>query len=440
MVTESSVSRDAWGSRLGFILAAVGSAVGLGNMWRFSYTAAEGGGAIFVLLYVIFVALIGIPVMTSELVIGRLSQESPAKAIRRLGGPMWAPLGWLFVFCGFGILSYYSVIAGWTIRLIVDGLRSAVPTDTGAYFTALSTGKWAIVGHLMFMGITIAIVTAGIQKGLERAALVMMPMLFFLLLFLAVWAATLSGAGEAYAFYLNPDFSQVTRAVIGSAMGQAFFSLSLGMGALMTYASYLRTKENLGREAAIVSLSDFGVAFVFPVIFSFGLQDQVGASTLGALFISLPAAFASLGKFGNLVTVAFFVMLFFGALTSAISLLEVVVTAFVDAGYQRTQAAVGTGIITALVGIPSAISLNFLGAADQLVGNFMLILGGFFTVVLIGWKLLPMADEELAQGLENETARKMWGLLIRYLAPPVLLLVLVFTVARPTWDAIVALF
>lgn len=445
MAANTNGSREAWGSRLGFLLAAIGSAVGLGNMWRFSYTASEGGGAAFVLMYVLFVALIGIPVMTSEMVIGRLAQESPAKAIKRLGGPAWAPLGWLFVFCGFGILSYYSVIAGWTIRLVLDAARGAIPGDTGAYFGAISQGKWSVVGHLVFMAMTIGIVIGGIRKGLERASLILMPFLFVILIGLAIWATTLDGAGAGYSFYLNPDFSQITPRIIGSALGQAFFSLSLGMGAMMTYASYLKTKGNLARDSAIISIADFGVAFVaglvvFPIIFSFDLQDQVGASTIGALFISLPAAFLNLGAWGSVITVAFFLMLFFGALSSAISLLEVVVTAMVDHGMQRKKAAIVTGVAIAVMGIPSALNTNFLGVADQVIGNFLLITGGFFTSVLIGWKLLPLADEELAQGFDNAGARKAGGIIIKFLVPPVLLMVLIFTVAGPTYTAIVELF
>ena len=445
MAANTNGSREAWGSRLGFLLAAIGSAVGLGNMWRFSYTASEGGGAAFVLMYVLFVALIGIPVMTSEMVIGRLAQESPAKAIKRLGGPAWAPLGWLFVFCGFGILSYYSVIAGWTIRLVLDAARGAIPGDTGAYFGAISQGKWSVVGHLVFMAMTIGIVIGGIRKGLGRASLILMPFLFVILIGLAIWATTLDGAGAGYSFYLNPDFSQITPRIIGSALGQAFFSLSLGMGAMMTYASYLKTKGNLARDSAIISIADFGVAFVaglvvFPIIFSFDLQDQVGASTIGALFISLPAAFLNLGAWGSVITVAFFLMLFFGALSSAISLLEVVVTAMVDHGMQRKKAAIVTGVAIAVMGIPSALNTNFLGVADQVIGNFLLITGGFFTSVLIGWKLLPLADEELAQGFDNAGARKAGGIIIKFLVPPVLLMVLIFTVAGPTYTAIVELF
>jgi NSS family neurotransmitter:Na+ symporter len=444
----SSSQRGSWGSNLGFILAAVGSAVGLGNMWRFSYVAAEGGGAAFVLLYLGFVALIGIPVMTSELVVGRLTQVSPVKAVKELGGPRWAPLGWLFVLCGFGILSYYSVIAGWTMRFAVDAVRGAIPQDTATYFNDVGTGFNAMVTHVLFMIITIFIVVRGVKRGLERAALILMPLLFLLLVGLAIWSSTLSGGGAGYAYYLRPRLSELldTR-IITDAAGQAFFSLSLGMGALMTYASYLKNKKNLAKEAATIAATDFGVAFVaglvvFPIIFHFGLGEAIGLggvlntdNAVGTLFITIPPALKSLGGAGNVIIAAFFVMLFFAALTSAISLLEVVVAALIDGWHwPRGSAAVVFGVLITLAGLPSAINLNFLAFADKLVGTFLLMVGGLFTAILVGYRALPQAAAELEVGLENEGLRKAWANVVRYVVPPVLTVVLFFG-ARPLWAA-----
>lgn len=444
----ASPGRDAWATRLGFILAAVGSAVGLGNMWRFSYVAAEGGGAAFVLLYLMFVAFIGIPLMTSEFIVGRMSQLSPAVAVKRLGGQAWAPLGWLFVFCGFGILSYYSVISGWTMRYAFDAVRHAIPADTAGYFGRVGSGLPATAAHLLFMAVTISIVVVGVKRGLERTALILMPVLFLLLLGLATWAFTLSGGGAGYAYYLRPQLNELLdTTIIKNAAGQAFFSLSLGMGALMTYASYLQSQENLGGEAATVALADFGVAFVaglvvFPIIFHFGLGDRIGLggaisdNTVGTLFIALPTGLQSLGGSGDWIVAAFFAMLFFAAITSAISLLEVVVAAFKDAlGWTRTRAAVSTGIVIAVLGIPSAFSLNFLSIADKFVGNFLLVVGGFFTCLLVGYRLLPQADAELARGLTSAGARKAWSVFVRYVAPVVLFFVIGFTL----WDVVQAI-
>lgn len=426
--------RDTWATRLGFLLAAVGSAVGLGNMWRFSYKASEGGGAAFVLLYLLIVAVVGIPLMTSEFILGRMTQQSPFVALKRLGGRRWGPLGWLFVVCGFGILSYYSVIAGWTMRYAWDAVRNAIPSDTGEYFGTVSTGLDAVAWHLGFMVITVGIVAGGVKRGLERAALIMMPLLFLILVGLTLWAATLPGGGPGYAYYLRPELSELLNPrVLGLAAGQAFFSLSLGMGAMMTYASYLSSKENLGREAATVALTDTGVAFtaglvVFPVMFNFGLAERIAEvrdSTVGALFITLPKGFEQLGGAGDFVDTAFFVMLFFAALTSAISLLEVVVSATVDAWHwARPRAAVFAGAAIALLGVPSAYNLNFLDAMDKLLGEFLLIVGGLFTAILVGYKLLPQADAELAKGLANATARRAWAAFVRYVAPVILIVVL----------------
>ncbi len=441
MQTAPGQQRDSWGSKFGFILAAVGSAVGLGNMWRFSYVAAEGGGAAFVLLYLTFVALIGIPLMTSEFVVGRMTQKSPVEALKRVAGPAWAPLGFLFAFCGLGILSYYSVIAGWTMRYAFDAARGAIPTDAGAYFKSVGTGGPAVLTHVLFMAITIFIVLGGVKRGLEKTAIILMPLLFILLLGLAAWALTLSGGGAGYAYYLKPQLGELLNAtIIKNAAGQAFFSLSLGMGALMTYASYLKGQDNLASEAATIALTDFGVAFVaglivFPVIFHFDLGDTIGLggaisdNTVGTLFIALPPAIETLGTLGNVVIAAFFVMLFFAALTSGISLLEVVVAAVIDNwGWKRTKAALVTGILITVLGIPSAFNLNFLDAADKFVGTFLLIVGGFFTSILVGYRLREDADRELARGLENTRARAAWSAFVRYFAPVVLFGVLVLSV------------
>jgi NSS family neurotransmitter:Na+ symporter len=445
-VTASTPTpRDSWATRAGFILAAVGSAVGLGNMWRFAYKASEGGGAAFVLVYLAIVALVGIPLMTSEFIIGRLAQESPARAVRRLGGAAWTPLGWLFILCGLGILAYYSVIAGWTMRYALDAIRNAIPSDTAAYFGEVSQGWDAVGYHLVFMALTIAVVAGGVKGGLERANLIMMPLLFLILIGLAIWATTLPNGSAGYAYYLRPEVGELFDAdILTAAAGQSFFSLSLGMGALMTYASYVQSKENLGREATIVALSDFSVAFiagliVFPVIFNFGLLEQVGESTVGALFIALPEGFEQLGRTGDYVDTAFFVMLLFAALTSAISLLEVVVAAMMDGlRMRRRTAAIAAGVGIAALGLPAAFNTTFLGNMDALIGQFLLMVGGLFTALLVGYRLLPQADAELAKGLHSVPLRRTWARLVRYVAPVILIIVLAF-LAGPTWDAVVGL-
>ncbi|TFG64009.1 MAG: sodium-dependent transporter [Gemmatimonadales bacterium] len=442
-VAPGGPAREGWGSKTGFLMAAVGSAVGLGNMWRFSYVAAEGGGAAFVILYLVFVAFVGLPLLTSELVVGRMAQVSPVKALENLAGPRWKPVGILFAFCGLGILSYYSVIAGWTMRYALDAVRDVLPADAAGaseYFGSVGVGMPAIVTHLIFMAITIAVVMGGIKKGLERTAIILMPMLFIILIGLALWATTLSGGGAGYAYYLRPQLGELLNpTVITAAAGQAFFSLSLGMGALMTYASYLKGKDSLPKQAVTIAIADFAVAFiaglfVFPVIFHFGLAETIGLggqiadNTVGTLFITMPPALLSL-SIGNWIVAAFFVMLFFAALTSAISLLEVVVSAVIDTwGWTRIKAAFVFGIMIAVLGLASAMNLNFLGVMDKLVGTVLLMLGGLLTSILVGYRIREQAEAEIGEGLSSAGLRRAWIGFMRYVIPPVLLVVMAFSV------------
>ena len=248
-------ARERWSSQLGFTLAAVGSAVGLGNMWRFSYMAAENGGAAFVVLYVLMTAVVGLPVMLAELTIGRGAARSPIQALVHYGGAAWRPLGGLFVLSGFVILGYYSVISGWTVRYAVEALFQGFPTDAGAAFGEISEGWDAAAWHLGFMVATTIVVAGGIRGGIERAALVLMPVLGLLVIGLAIYASTLEGAGAGYAYYLQTDFAEILSFdVAKDAAGQAFFSLSLGMGAILTYSSYLERDHDLPREAILVAV------------------------------------------------------------------------------------------------------------------------------------------------------------------------------------------
>jgi len=437
-------ARELWGTRWGFVLAAVGSAVGLGNMWRFSYIAAEGGGAAFLLLYIVMIALLGIPLMLCELTVGRRTHLSPIGALRELGGKGWVPLGFLFVVTGFLILSYYSVIAGWTMRYAAEAAFTGFAADPGAHFGEISEGRAAIGWHLAFMVLTIGIVMVGIQKGIERAALILMPTLVLIVLGLAVWALFLEGAGEGYAFYLMPDFGDLMDGtVLRQATAQAFFSLSLGMGAMLTFASYLSRDTDLNQEAVTISFADFGVAFlaglvVFPVIFALGLQDSVTESTVGALFISLPGAFVEMGTAGRVVGLLFFLALGVGAITSAISLLEVVTSSVIDElGMARKNAAVGIGILIAIVGLLSARDIDFLGLADAIAGDLFLVVGAFCMSLFVGWFIKADPAEELARGAGEGFKRfiPLVIFLIRYVLPPVIAIVLFFAL-QDTWAAI----
>lgn len=430
MTARSTGSREHFASRAGFVLAAIGSAVGLGNMWRFSYLAAENGGAAFVLLYVATTTLVGLPVLLAELVIGRRAQRSPIAALARLGSARWWPLGALFVASGFVILAYYGVIAGWTLRFVFEAATAGFDPAAAAHFQEIATGPGAVAWHVGFLAVTIAIVTGGVKGGIERASVLLMPVLFAIVVGLALYAATLDGARPAYAYYLRPDFGELlSLGVLRDAAGQAFFSLSLGMGAMMTYASYLGRDADLPDESLAIAGADFAVAFVaglvvFPLIFALGLQQEVGGSTVGALFITLPHAFAEMGPAGRWIGLAFFVALLVGALTSAISLLEVVVASAIDVlGLSRRAAAIGLGALIALAGVPAALSLDVLGAMDQLAGNVFLILGGLALALFVGF-VVDAPERELDTGAGPVRWFFLWRFLLRWVVPVVLAVVL----------------
>jgi NSS family neurotransmitter:Na+ symporter len=434
--SSEAAGRELWGSRIGFILAAIGSAVGLGNMWRFPYRTAEDGGAAFVLLYLILTFMVGIPIMIAEFGLGRSTRQSPIGALRQAGGSAWAPVGYLFVITGGLILAYYSVIAGWVTRYMIDTILSPFPADTAGYFGQISAGIGAVGYHLLFMAATIFIVSSGVKGGIERLSFIMMPVLFAIVVGLAIWAATLPGAGEGHRFYLAPSFEELLSLnTLAAAASQAFFSLSLGMGAMLTFASYLQRESNLPREATIVALSDFGVAFfaglvVFPIIFALGLQQAVGESTIGALFISIPGGFQAMGATGRAVGLVFFFALFIGAITSAVSLLEVVVSSVIDNSRisRRTAALVGGGIIT-LLGVLPAYDTNVLGAMDAIASEVFLPLGGLLIAILVGWKMSDRIDA-FAEGASPLIRSLMsgWVWTLRIAVPPLLIIVLYQTV------------
>jgi NSS family neurotransmitter:Na+ symporter len=439
-------SREQWSSRYGFAMAAVGSAVGLGNMWRFSYLSAENGGAAFVILYLAITLIVGLPVLLAELVLGRGSQKSPIQALAHYGGDAWKPLGLVFVTAGFLILSYYAVIAGWTVRYGLEGIAGGFDANAAAHFGEVAEGLDAFGYHVLFMAVTIFIVGGGVSRGIERTALLLMPALALIVVGLAFYAATLSGASQGYVYYLKPDFSKLLSLdVLKDATGQAFFSLSLGMGAMLTFASYLGRDVNLPRQSAIIAAADVGIAFVaglvvFPLIFALNLSTDVGESTVGALFITLPKAFAGMGAVGRAVGVLFFAALVVGALTSAISLLEVVVASAIDSlGWLRRRAAVVLGIAITALGAPSAWKTDVLGAVDQVANNIFLLGGGFALSIFVGWRMAGPV-EEARDGTGGGDWLGSWRGLLRYAVPAFLFFVLVYDAIPSTYRTIIALF
>ncbi len=429
--------RERWKSSFGFVMAAIGSAVGLGNMWRFSYLTAESGGAAFVFLYILMLFLIGLPVLLAELTIGRGAARGPIDALGFYGGRWWKSLGILFVAAGFLIASYYSVIAGWTLRYALEGAAYGFTGEPAAHFDAVSSGWDALAWHLAFMAGALWVVANGITAGIERTSVIVMPLLFAVVCGLAVYASTLDGANAGYDYYLATDGigAIFSREVLSQAAGQAFFSLSLGMGAMMTYASYLERTSNLPAQAGIIAFSDFAIAFVaglvvFPLLFALGLSQEVGESTLGALFITLPKAFGDLGTTGRIVGVLFFGALIVGALTSLISLLEVVVASVVDLiGWERRQATLWAGFTAAICGAPAALDLGVLDVMDQVATNILLMGGGLALAIFTGW-VMAQPERELAAGSGASRWMRAWIGLLRYVVPIVLLFIMADTVPK----------
>ncbi|HWP59585.1 MAG TPA: sodium-dependent transporter [Candidatus Acidoferrales bacterium] len=429
---QAIVSRGRWTGAVGFILAAMGSAVGLGNVWRFPYITGQYGGAAFILLYIGCVLAVGVPVMLAEFLIGRKTQRNAVGAFRTLRpGSPWVVTGWLGVGSGFVILSYYSVVGGWVLHYIylavVNSFAGRPAEQTTALFASLSANHWLqIFWLLVFMLLTIVIVARGISSGIEIGNKIMMPLLFILLVGLLIYALQTKGAKPGLEFLLEPQWQKLGPTAVLEALGQALFSLSLGMGAMITYGSYLSRETNLVRSAFFVSTGDTLVAIlagfvVFPLVFTFGLQPSAGP---GLIFRTLPTAFAQLPG-GYLVALAFFVLLAFAALTSAISLLEVVCAYFVDErGWRRTKASWTLGAIIFVLGIPSALGEQFLGFMDGIATNYLLPIGALLVAVFTGWALTrDERREEFSAGEISPIAFAGWSFLIRFISPVALVLI-----------------
>jgi NSS family neurotransmitter:Na+ symporter len=398
---------ESWGSALGFVLAAAGSAVGLGNLWGFAYRASQGGGAAFVVLYVLIVAVVCLPVLVAEMVLGRSTGHAPLVAPITAGGRRWAPLGWLFLAVSVGILAYYAVLMGWTGLSLVEALLHELPADLAeaqAHFEAISRGGPAVLGQVLSMGLTGLVVAAGIRRGIERLTSWGMPLLFVLLLGLVIWASFLPGAQEGYqGFLLRWDPSKLTDpTTIRNAFTQAFFSIGAGIGCILAYAAYLDQRSPLPREALSVVGLDTAVGLMagcvtFPVVASFGLGDVVSGSTVGTLFIALPTGLASLGGVGRLVAGLFFALAYIAAITSSVSLLEVPVSSLMDRlGWSRRRTTWLCVLGITLLGLPAALNVRVLERMDAVFGGVLLIAAGLAMAVLLGWVAPRRLEADLA--------------------------------------------
>lgn len=527
-MSEQGKAREHWSGSLGFVLAAAGSAVGLGNIWKFPYITGENGGGAFVLVYLVCIAVIGLPVMLCELALGRKTQRNPVGAFRAvspvtsrlahlIGAGMvlssvflflfqawgwalvtlllglavfrygWVMVGAMGVLAGFVILSFYSVVAGWTlgyaVKALLGGLHFAdMEQATGAFVSFVGHPGWAIGCHFVFMVLCVAIVSRGIRSGIERWSKILMPLLFLLLVVLIIRGITLPGAAAGVRFYLTPDFSKINAQSVLVALGHAFFSLSLGMGAIITYGSYVRREQNLFRASLSIAALDTLVALmaglaIFPAVFAQGFDPGGGP---GLVFMVLPTVFNRIPA-GALWAFLFFILLLVAALTSGISLLEVVTAYFVDERkWSRTRAAVVFGFVIFLVGGLCALSPDagitgwkhlewlhrpltrlfhlshgcFFDVLDNLASNWMLPLGGLLISIFVGWvwgtrkavdeirhgahnfsdvhivSLLAGLREDPVHGAPTQvfTPAALWGIFIRLVSPVAVMIAFLNTI------------
>jgi NSS family neurotransmitter:Na+ symporter len=439
--------RAKFSGRLGFILAAAGSAVGLGNIWRFPYLAGKNGGATFLLIYLLFIIFICFPIMTAEIAIGRKAGLNAYGSYKKIGGGQWGNVGLIGIIIGILVLSFYNVVAGWAFGYFIEILFSDLLTvkDYGSFFTEYVADPYGnLFFSLGFMVLTALIVSQGIQKGIEIANKIMMPGLYLILIALIIYSITLPGAMEGVKFYLVPDLSEITRHTFLDGVRQAFFSLSLGMGALLTYGSYLHKDQNIISSAAVITIADTMVAFlaglmVFPLVFSAGQSPAEGPPLV---FMILPRIFQDMGPIlGRVVGGSFFLMLCFAALTSTISMLEVPTAYFVDEKkYSRKKTVWILAGIVFLMGLPSLLSqgtpgFEFLNKVSFYHGHdFMtlvsdladigLTLSGLLLCIFVAhrWKLHNM-HEELAigsPGYMTSGLHHFINLSIRFICPVVM--------------------
>lgn len=436
--------RENWGSRLGFIMAAAGSAVGLGNIWRFPYLTGQNGGGAFILIYLMFVVLIGFSIMLAEFTVGRKTGLAAVGAYKKQNRN-FTFAGLLGVLSGFFIMGFYPVVGGWATAYIVKSFTGLLsnPGAIGDIFGAFITNPVEpLIWMVIFLAINIVIVAKGIAGGIEKAGKILMPTLFVLLVLIAIRSVTLPGAGAGLDFLFKPDWSVVTGATFLAALGQAFFSLSLGMGCMITYGSYLSKRENLPSSAMTVSLMDTGVALlagvaIFPALFAFGVEPAAGP---GLVFVVVPQIFAEMGGLGVVFSAIFFIALMVAALTSSVSLLEVVVAYLMDErGWARKKSVYVSGAVMTVMCILASLSLGvmsgvtFLGVGafdffDILTDKIFLAIGGLILAIFVGWF---MDKNELKEELTNGGTVKfalfeVWYALVKFVIPVAIAIVAFF--------------
>ncbi|MCA1745924.1 MAG: sodium-dependent transporter [Bacteroidales bacterium] len=429
---DESNGRDNFTSKFGVIAAAAGSAVGLGNIWRFPYVVGENGGGAFLLIYLGFILAIGVPVMLSELLIGRKAQLNIFGAFRKLApGSYWPLVGMMGVGAAFMILSFYAVVAGWTLEYVLYAIGNEFagqsPERIRDIFHELTDASWRpVVFMLIFMALSAFIVRSGVQKGIERYTKILMPLLLVIIGGLIIKSLSLEGASAGLKFLFQPDFSKIDTNTVLEALGQAFFSLSLGMGVMATYGSYIKKSESLGQTAISVSLADTLIAIlagvaIFPAVFAFGLEPGQGP---GLVFITLPGIFNQMVG-GYYFAILFFVLLVIAALTSSISLLEVVVAYFVEElKIKRSKATWLVAGIMSFLGVICAVKPDVFNFFDRTSSNVLLPLGGLLIVIFVGWFLgKKVVRQELEADGKVALYFRVFIPVIRVLAPIAIALV-----------------
>lgn len=454
----ATAASENWSGRMAFVLASVGAAVGLGNIWKFPYTLGNSGGSAFVLIYVLAILLVATPIMLAEMVIGRSARKSAPSALRVLAqenstSKHWAIVGWMGLFALVLVLSFYSVIAGWTAAYLVKsatgGLAGLSASEIGQGFGDFLHNPMPMTfWHFAFTAATVFIVSRGIQSGLERVVKVLMPALFITLVALVINSAVVGDFGAAFDFLFAPDLNKLTAPVVLAAVGQAFFSVNVGVGAILTYSAYLPKDVNLFRSAIIISFGDTLVALlaglaIFPIVFANDLDPAGGP---GLIFVTLSTAFAKMPG-GTIIGAAFFIMILFAALTSSISMLETLTARANEVkGLSRTKAAILIGTCTFFLGLVTVFSFSswesFFPLAsidafatktpfdliDYLVSNILMPVGGMLYALFAGWWLSKeMLVDEIGAG--SGAVFKTWLLLARFVAPLAVAAVFVFNLA-----------
>ena len=449
--------RGLWSSKMGFILAGAGSAIGLGNIWRFPAVAGQNGGAAFIAIYLASIVLVCISVMIAELSLGRHTQKNPVGMYNTLApGSKWKYLGLLGVLTGWGISSFYSVVAGWTLGYIVKtatGVFSTLDSDqiTQEFLNFVSNPVATIGFHAAFMAITMLILFGGVRAGIERWSKILMPILLGILVLLVIRSVTLPGAEKGLAFLMQPKWDELTGRGVLAAVGQAFFSLSLGMGTMITYGSYLAKKENIVSSAVWIASLDTLIALlaglaIFPALFAMNLEPTIGA---GLIFIVLPNIFNKI-FLGQLFGTGFFVLLGIAAVTSLISIVEVPDAYFIDEKkWSRKKAVWVSGIGAFIAGLPAALSLGavdwltnlmtiegrnygFLDLMNLLFGQYSLIIGSLGVAVFVGWKWgTANANSEIREGNPDFKQAKTFGFFIRFFAPIAITGLLIYLLLNP---------